>query len=67
MDAGPNLTDRKQAELAAREARLARALRDNLYRRKEQGRARAAPAEAGPGSLSEAPLSSKSNRHGGKD
>jgi hypothetical protein len=32
----------KSAERAAREARLAEALRDNLRRRKEQARARAA-------------------------
>ncbi len=42
MSGGPNRTGKKQAEQAAREARLAKALRDNLLRRKEQGRAREA-------------------------
>ena len=71
MSGGPNCTGKKQAEQAAREARLAKALRDNLRRRKEQGRARKAVdglcRRKGPGGLSGAPLSSKSNRHGGKD
>ena len=38
----PRLTQAKKAERAAREARLAEALRDNLRRRKRQMRARAA-------------------------
>jgi hypothetical protein len=36
----PRMTRAKQIEHAAREARLARALRENLRRRKEQARAR---------------------------
>jgi hypothetical protein len=42
MPDSPRLTPEKDAERAAREARLAEALRDNLRRRKEQARARAA-------------------------
>jgi hypothetical protein len=42
MPDSPRLTQEKSAERAAREARLAEALRDNLRRRKEQARARAA-------------------------
>jgi hypothetical protein len=54
MADSPRLTPGKGAERAAREARLAEALRDNLRRRKEQARARAAdraPSDtpAGPG------------------
>jgi hypothetical protein len=37
----PNLTEARRAEHAAKEQRLARALRDNLKRRKEQARAKA--------------------------
>ena len=54
MPDSPGPTRAKSAERAAREARLAEALRDNLRRRKEQARARAAdrdppdpPAETG--------------------
>jgi hypothetical protein len=36
----PDLTPAKRTEQAAREERLARALRDNLHRRKQQQRAR---------------------------
>ena len=36
----PHITPKKSAERAAREARLAKALRENLVRRKEQKRAR---------------------------
>jgi len=36
----PRIAARKSAEQAAREARLAKALRENLVRRKEQKRAR---------------------------
>jgi hypothetical protein len=61
----PNPTDAKKAERAARERRLAEALRANLRRRKEQGRARAAPADPASAGLSGAPLSSKSKPHGG--
>jgi hypothetical protein len=42
----PKLTAAKSAERVAREARLAGALRDNLRRRKEQARARAAERDA---------------------
>jgi hypothetical protein len=35
----PRITPKKSAERAAREARLAKALRENLVRRKEQQRA----------------------------
>jgi len=48
----PRLTPSRQAEQAARDKRLAEALRANLRRRKEQARARedeaAPPASAGP-------------------
>jgi hypothetical protein len=40
MTDSPRLTRRKQVEHAARDERLARALRENLRRRKEQARAR---------------------------
>jgi hypothetical protein len=36
----PDLTPAKRTERAAREERLAKALRDNLHRRKQQQRAR---------------------------
>ncbi len=64
----PALTDKKRAARAEREARLARALRDNLRRRKEQERARdrIGPVTEGSAGLSADPLSSKSTRHGGK-
>ena len=42
MPDSPRLTPAKSAERAAREARLAEALRDNLRRRKQQARDRAA-------------------------
>jgi hypothetical protein len=42
MADAPRLTPEKQREHAAREQRLAQALRDNLRRRKEQTRTRAA-------------------------
>ena len=48
MADSPRITPVKANEQAARKARLARALRDNLRRRKEQARARAIPAGAGP-------------------
>jgi hypothetical protein len=68
MSTAPHLSPRKQAERAAREERLAQALRDNLRRRKEQARAQAERA-AQPADvcdrLSGAPLSGKTNRHGG--
>ena len=40
MSEPPHITSKKSIERAAREARLAKALRDNLVRRKEQKRAR---------------------------
>ena len=42
MPQDPRLTESKRAEQAARAGRLARALRDNLRRRKEQARERVA-------------------------
>jgi hypothetical protein len=60
-----NPTGNKEAERTARESRLAKALRDNLRRRKEQERARAAPQAIGSDGLSDAPLSSKSKRRDG--
>jgi hypothetical protein len=68
MNEPPYLSPRKQEERAARNKRLAEALRDNLRRRKEQARVQAErapdPADVGDG-LSGAPLSGKTNRHGG--
>jgi hypothetical protein len=46
MDETPRLTPARRAEHAARDRRLAEALRENLRRRKEQARAR--ENEAGP-------------------
>ena len=40
MSEPPRITPRKNIERATREARLAKALRENLVRRKEQTRAR---------------------------
>ena len=45
MPEGPRPTDPKRAEQALRRERLARALRDNLRRRKEQARQRGAAAD----------------------
>jgi hypothetical protein len=39
MSEPPHITSKKSIERAAHEARLAKALRDNLVRRKEQKRA----------------------------
>jgi hypothetical protein len=44
----PRLTPSRQAERAARDKRLAEALRANLRRRKEQARAREDEASAPP-------------------
>ena len=44
----PRITAAKRIEIATREARLSRALRDNLRRRKEQARARETPASELP-------------------
>jgi hypothetical protein len=63
----PKLTPRKRAEHAARDSRLAAALRENLRRRKEQARARSAggePPGAAPGGLSGRRHSSKSGADG---
>jgi hypothetical protein len=63
----PKLTPGKRAERAARDARLAAALRANLQRRKEQVRARSAGGAtpgAAAGGLSGAPRSSKSGSDG---
>jgi hypothetical protein len=43
MSRPPHLTPQKSAARAAREERLAKALRDNLRRRKEQARAQERP------------------------
>ena len=48
MTDSPNLTRAKRIEHAAREERLARALRDNLHRRKQQTRAKQARTTAAP-------------------
>ena len=50
----PNLTHTKASEHAARDERLARALRDNLRRRKEQARARAPNSGDRPGKATDA-------------
>jgi hypothetical protein len=63
MRAGPNLSGSKAAERAAREARLAAALRENLRRRKEQA-GHQPPTEDAPGGLSATPHSSKSGCRG---
>jgi hypothetical protein len=49
MSESPNVTPAREAEAAARDKRLAEALRANLRRRKEQARARedAPPAKSG--------------------
>jgi hypothetical protein len=68
MRAPSELSRRKQVERAARNERLAQALRDNLRRRKEQARMQAdgtrTNADPSP-TLSGEPLSSKINRYGG--
>jgi hypothetical protein len=46
MSERPHLSPKKSTERAAREERLAKALRDNLVRRKEQKRARDRRADA---------------------
>jgi hypothetical protein len=59
MSEPPQPGAKQNAERAAREERLAKALRDNLRRRKEQARARqglgAAPSEKGAGDEGEPP------------
>jgi hypothetical protein len=44
MADSPRLTRAKQKDHAERDKRLARALRENLYRRKQQARAKEQPA-----------------------
>jgi len=53
--ARPHFTPEKSAEQAARDARLAKALRDNLRRRKDQARAQEqrAPSKKNQGGDSE--------------
>jgi hypothetical protein len=62
MQRSPTLTPAKAAERAARDARLAKALRDNLRRRKEQAPGR----PANPAGLSGGALSGKSSDRGGE-
>lgn len=57
MPEDPRLTPARQAQRAARDKRLAEALRANLHRRKEQARAR---EDDGPAS-EEAPSSKPSD------
>ena len=52
MPDDPNLTPARRAEHAARDKRLAEALRANLRRRKEQARAREDQPSASPGDKS---------------
>jgi hypothetical protein len=67
MKSVPDLSPSKITARAARDERLAQALRDNLRRRKEQARAQAdrGGSNADAAALSDGPLSDKSNRHGG--
>jgi hypothetical protein len=46
MSKSPHITPKKSVEQAARETRLAKALRENLVRRKEQQRAQDSHAVA---------------------
>jgi hypothetical protein len=62
MQRSPTLTPSKAAERAARDERLAKALRDNLRRRKEQMTARPAKSAG----LSGGALSSKNSDRGGE-
>ena len=48
MSGTPLITPKKSVKRAAREARLAKALRENLVRRKEQKRAQAGPTSPQP-------------------
>jgi hypothetical protein len=68
MRNGPVLNPRKEAERAARDERLGRALRDNLRRRKDQARVQAGGTRGDADTsttLSGERLSSKSSGHGG--
>lgn len=62
----PRISGAKRVEIAAREARLSRALRDNLRRRKEQTRAREQPAPKLPDSGSPHDDLPKGKGSGGK-
>jgi hypothetical protein len=53
MSEGPRITPVQQAERAARDKRLAEALRANLRRRKEQARAREDAPASEPGDAKE--------------
>jgi hypothetical protein len=68
MNESGYLSPRKREERAARNERLAQALRDNLRQRKEQARVQAGrtpqPADVHDG-LSGAPLSGNIKRRGG--
>jgi len=56
---------RRSAERAAREERLAKALRDNLRRRKEQARAQGAPLRGETGDAdAEPPAAARLERSG---
>jgi hypothetical protein len=57
----PDLTPAKRIERTAREERLARALRDNLHRRKEQARAQK-QNRAGEAASSDPPPPSQGGR-----
>ena len=48
MSEPPDIIRRKAVEQAAREQRLAKALRENLRRRKEQARAQDRPTDTRP-------------------
>jgi hypothetical protein len=48
MGDSPRLTPRKRIEQSERAERLARALRENLHRRKAQARAKEGPSENDP-------------------
>jgi len=50
MPEAPHLSPSRQAEHAARDKRLAEALRENLRRRKEQARAKGFKPESEPAS-----------------
>ncbi len=67
MKKHPGLSPSKARARTEREARLTRALRDNLRRRKEQARVQAErDRDAGLSpALSDGPLSSKTDRRGG--
>ena len=67
MTDAPRPIRAKQLEQAARDARLAQALRDNLRRRKEQVRARAPGLESGLESRLESARDAEDVEAGGQD